>query len=239
MLRTSLRPGLLRAIAYNESHRRTEVALFEIGHVYPPAEGELPGEYEALTVVLAGREAPAAMAVWRELAAALGTGARIDQSKRSGRAARHSLGDAAGGQGPARRRRRGGARTCSRDFEVTERVAILELDLDQILDREPKPTQWKPTSRYPSSDLDLSFVVPDDIPAEKVEKAVRQGAGKLLVDLDLFDVYRGERAAEGTRSLAYRVRLQAADRNLTDADVADVRRGVEAAATKLGAQLRS
>ena len=59
------------------------------------------------------------------------------------------------------------------------------------------------------------------------------------MDLDLFDVYRGERAAVGTRSLAYRVRLQAADRNLTDADIADVRRGVEAATTKLGAQLRS
>ena len=93
-------------------------------------------------------------------------------------------------------------------FEVTERVAIVEVDLDQILDREPKPTQWKPTSRYPSSDLDLSFVVPEEIPAEKVEKAVRQGAGNLLVDIDLFDVYRGDGRA-GTRSLAYRVRLQA------------------------------
>ena len=82
-------------------------------------------------------------------------------------------------------------------------------------------------------------MVPDEIPAEKVEKAVRQGAGKLLVDLALFDIYRGERAADGTRSLAYRVRLQAVDRNLTDADVADVRRGVEAATAKLGAQLRS
>ncbi|HYN31696.1 MAG TPA: hypothetical protein VES40_03660, partial [Ilumatobacteraceae bacterium] len=59
------------------------------------------------------------------------------------------------------------------------------------------------------------------------------------VDVDLFDIYRGERAAEGTRSLAYRVRLQSSDRNLTDADIADVRRGVEAAATKLGAQLRA
>ncbi len=82
-------------------------------------------------------------------------------------------------------------------------------------------------------------MVPEDIPAERIEKAVRQGAGNLLVDVDLFDVYRGERAAAGTRSLAYRVRLQAPDRSLTDADIADVRRGVEAAATKLGAQLRS
>jgi phenylalanyl-tRNA synthetase beta chain len=238
VLRTSLRPGLLGAVAYNESHRRTGVSLFEIGHVYPPAEGELPGEYEALTVVLAGREAPAAMAVWRELAAALGTGARIDQSKipaglHATRSATLQAGkDPLGAVGEV-------APDVLDAFEVTERVAILELDLDQLLDREPKPAQWKPTSRYPSSDLDLSFVVPEEIPAEKVEKAVRQGAGNLLVDIDLFDVYRGERAAAGTRSLAYRIRLQAADRNLTDADVADVRRGVEAAATKLGAQLRS
>ncbi len=238
VLRTSLRPGLLRAIAYNESHRRTSVALFEIGHVYPPGEGELPGEYEALTVVLAGREAPAAMAVWRDLAAALGVGARIDQSKvpaglHATRSATLQAGrDPLGAVGEV-------APDVLAAFEVTERVAILELDLDQILVREPKPTQWKPTSRYPSSDLDLSFVVPDDIPAERVEKAVRQGAGNLLVDVELFDVYRGERAADGTRSLAYRVRLQAVDRNLTDADIADVRRGVETAATKLGAQLRS
>jgi phenylalanyl-tRNA synthetase beta chain len=238
VLRTSLRPGLLRAIAYNESHRRPGVALFEIGHVYPPADGELPGEYEALTVVLAGREAPAAMAVWRELADALGTGARIDQSKvpaglHATRSATLQAGkDPLGAVGEV-------APDVLDAFEVAERVAILELDLDQILDREPKPTQWKPTSRYPSSDLDLSFVVPEEIPAEKVDKAVRQGAGNLLVDIDLFDVYRGERAAAGTRSLAYRVRLQAPDRNLTDADIADVRRGVEAAATKLGAQLRS
>ena len=237
VLRTSLRPGLLEAIAYNESHRRPGVALFEIGHVYPPGEGELPGEYEALTVVLAGREAPAAVAVWRELAAALGAGARIDQSTVPGglhptRSATLQAGrEALGGLGEV-------APDVLEAFEVAERVAILELDLDQILDREPKPTQWKPTSRYPSSDLDLAFAVPEEIPAERVEKAIRQGAGGLLVDLDLFDVYRGERAAPGTRSLAYRLRLQAADRNLTDADVADVRRGVEAATTKLGAQLR-
>jgi phenylalanyl-tRNA synthetase beta chain len=238
VLRTSLRPGLLEAIAYNESHRRPGVALFEIGHVYPPAEGELPGEYEALTVVLAGREAPAAMAVWRELAAALGAGARIDQAKvpaglHATRSATLQAGkDPLGAVGEV-------APDVLAAFEVTERVAILELDLDQILDREPKPTQWKPTSRYPSSDLDLSFVVAEDIPAERVEKAVRQGAGKLLVDVELFDVYRGDRAAQGTRSIAYRLRLQAPDRNLTDADIADVRRGVETAATKLGAQLRS
>jgi phenylalanyl-tRNA synthetase beta chain len=238
VLRTSLRPGLLEAIAYNESHRQTGLSLFEIGHVYPPSESELPAEYEALTVVLAGREAPAAVAVWRELTTNLGFGARVDQSKvpsglHATRSATLQAGKAPlGAVGEV-------APEVLAAFDVTERVAILEVNLDELLDRKAKPAQWKQTSRQPSSDLDLAFAMSNDIPAEKLEKAVRQGAGKLLVDVSLFDVYRGTGVADGHRSLAYRLRLQAGDRTLTDADIADVRRGVEAAATKLGADLRS
>ena len=238
VLRTSLRPGLLEAVSYNESHRRPGVRLFEIGHVYPPGEGELPNEFEALTIVLAGSEAPEAVSVWREIASALGAGARLDQSRvplglhatRSAtlQAGRDPLG-AVGEVDPA----------VLDLFDVEERVAILELDLDQIIDREPKPAQWKLTSRQPSSDLDLAFVLSEDVPAEKLEKAIRQGAGKLLVEVAMFDIYRGDRVADGSRSLAYRIRLQANDRSLTDQDVADVRRGVETAAAKLGAELRS
>jgi phenylalanyl-tRNA synthetase beta chain len=80
--------------------------------------------------------------------------------------------------------------------------------------------------------------VPDSVAAEKVEKAIRQGAGGGLVDLSLFDVYRGKGMPEGSRSLAYRLRLQAADRTLTDADVAQVREKIVAGVGKLGAQLR-
>jgi phenylalanyl-tRNA synthetase beta chain len=118
-------------------------------------------------------------------------------------------------------------------------VAILELDLDHVLGREPKPAAWKPVSRYPSSDLDLAFVLPDDVPAERLEKAIRQSAGALLIDVELFDVFRAPSLGERRRSLAYRLRLQAPDRNLNDADIAGVRRAAVTAATKLGADLRS
>ena len=238
VLRTSLRPGLLRAIAFNESHRRSGVALFEIGHVYPPGPGELPAEHEALGIVLAGEEAPAAVAVWREIAAALGIGARIDQGRvppglHATRSATLVAGrDVIGAVGEV-------SPEVLEAFDIAERVAVLELDLDPVLGQEPKAPAWKPTSRHPSSDLDLAFALPDDVPAEKLDKAIRQGAGALLVDLGLFDVYRGPGVGEGRRSLAYRLRLQAADRNLTDADVADVRTKVTASTSKLGAELRS
>jgi phenylalanyl-tRNA synthetase beta chain len=237
VLRPSLRPGLLRAVAFNESHRRPGVALFEIGHVYPPGGGELPEEYEALGVVLAGQEVPAAIRVWREIAEAMGIGARIDQTRvppglHATRSATLVAGrDAIGAVGEV-------APDVLARLGIDERVAVLELDLRAVLDHEPRPARWKPTSRFPSSDLDLAFGLPEDVPAERLDKAIRQNAGSLLVDLDLFDVYRGPAVGEGRRSLAFRLRLQAPDRNLTDADVADVRRKVTAAAAKLGAELR-
>ena len=237
MLRTSLRPGLLKAIAFNESHRRPGVCLFEIGHVYPPSEDVLPAEYEALGIVLAGDDAPAAVAVWRELASAMGWGARLDQGHvpaglHPARSATLSLGkDVIGVVGEVHP-------DVAEAFEVAERVAILELNLSVLLAGEPKPAAWKPTSRFPSSDLDLAFVVPESVAAEKLDKAVRQAAGNLLVDLSLFDVYRGQGMPDGNRSLAYRLRLQSAERTLTDDDVALVRAKVEGATKKMGAVLR-
>ena len=237
VLRTSLRPGLLKAIAFNESHRTTHAALFEIGHVYPPSDDVLPAEYEALGVVLAGRDATAAVAAWREIASAMGWGARLDQTNvpsgmHPGRSATLSLGkDVVGIVGEVHP-------DVLDAYEVSERVALLELNLSILLGVEPKVAQWKPTSRYPSSDFDLAFVVPDSVIAEKVEKAIRQGSGGLLVDLTLFDVYRGTGVPEGSRSLAYRLRLQALDRTLADTDLTAVREKVVAAVTKLGGQLR-
>jgi phenylalanyl-tRNA synthetase beta chain len=240
VLRPSLRPGMLRAVAFDASHRRTGVTMFEIGRVYPPGarQGDLPAEYESLGVVLAGRDAPAAVQVWREIAAAMGIGARIDQATVPGglhptRSATLSLGrDVVGAVGEIHP-------DVLDAFDVGERVAWLELDLSRLLSIEPKIAQWKQVSRFPSTDLDVAIVVPSSVTAEKVDKAIRQAVGGLLVDLALFDVYRGPGIADDARSLAYRLRLQAPDRTLTDDDVAAVQRKVVAGAGKLGATLRS
>ncbi|MGZ4737804.1 MAG: phenylalanine--tRNA ligase subunit beta, partial [Ilumatobacteraceae bacterium] len=186
VLRITLRPGLLKSIAFNESHRRINASLFEIGLAYPPGEGELPSEYEELAVALAGRDAMAAVEVWREVASAMGFGARVDQSKpppglHPTRSATLSLGrDTIGAVGEVHP-------DVLDAYGVVERVAVLELNLSILLAIEEKVAVWKPTSRFPSSDLDLAFVTPDSVIAEKVEKAIKQAAGSLLVDLALFD----------------------------------------------------
>ena len=238
VLRPSLRPGLLRAVAFNESHRRPGVALFEIGHVYPPGPGELPDEREMLGVVLAGAEAPAAVAVWREIAAALGVGARIDQQR-----VPPGLHPTRSATLVAGQRRIGAVGEVAPDvleaFDIDERVAVLELDLSIVLASEPKPARWKATSRHPSSDLDMAFVLADDVPAEKLEKAIRQGAGSLLVGLELFDVYRGAGVADGVAQPGLPAAPAGARPHADRRRHGRRRRPVRTAAEKLGATLRA
>jgi phenylalanyl-tRNA synthetase beta chain len=237
-LRPSLRPGLLAAVAYNASHRRLDAALFEIGHVYPPGQLPLPDEREMLGVLLAGREAPTAVALWREVSAALGVGARLEQDRvpeglhptrsaslTNGRQVVGHLGEVHPDVLDA--------------YGIGRRVAVLELDLTVLLARVPQPVVAKPVSRYPSSDIDLAFVASDEVPGERLDKAIRQAAARLLVDLALFDVYRGAGVPEGFRSVAFRLRLQASDHTLTDVEVAEVRSRCIDAVAAVGGALRS
>jgi phenylalanyl-tRNA synthetase beta chain len=238
VLRTSLRPGMVRTVAYNESHRNTGVALFEIGHVYPPGGGELPDEREDLCVVLAGREAPAAVEVWNEVTAALGLDDRcgLEATETAGlhptRTAVVTLDGAAVGHvgeiDPG----------VLAAFDVEERVAVVDVSLTALLAAEPAVRTLRPVSRFPSSDIDLAFVLDDSVPAASLTGALRSAAGDLLVDLSLFDVYRGEALGADRRSLAYRLRLQAPDRTLTDAEVGEVRARCIASAERAGGTLR-
>jgi phenylalanyl-tRNA synthetase beta chain len=238
VLRTSLRPGLLRAIAFNESHRRDGAHLYEIGHVYPAGTSELPDETEMLCVVLAGSQAPAAVALWREVSAALGIGARLDhdnppsgmhRTRSASLVAGKSRIGAIGEIDPA----------VTEASNISERVAVLELDLSAVLETAPTPAKWAPVSRAPSSDLDLAFVLAEEVPAQRIDRAIRQGAGSMVVSVTLFDVFRGGSLETGTRSLAYRVRLQAPDRTLTEADISKRRAAIIAAVAKAGGVLRS
>ena len=240
LLRPSMRAGMLKAIAYNESHRSTGISLYEIGHVYPPGDRstDLPPEYEGLAIALAGQDAAAAMGLWRELVGTMGFGARVDQSLvpaglHPTRSATLSVGrDVVGAVGEIHP-------DVLTAFGVTESVAWLEVDLSRLLANDPKIAQWKAISRYPSTDFDLAFVVAETVAAERIDKAIRQSCGSMLVDVSLFDAYRGAGVAAGSRSLAYRVRLQAMDRTLNESEIAEIRTKIIATASKLGATLRT
>ena len=78
-------------------------------------------------------------------------------------------------------------------------------------------------SPFPAVFQDLSLVVDDDVAAQAVIDAVRDGAGELLEDVALFDVYTGPQIGEGRKSLTLALRFRAADRTLTEDEASAAR----------------
>ena len=247
VLRTSLLPGQLRAVAYNQRHFNGDVRLFEIGHVYLPApEGQLlPDEREFLAVALSGEEAPAAVAVLDLLAEALALPAmELRQPPPPGLSGLPGLHPGRSAEVVVAGRVRGTVGEVDPEVlmacGVAGRVAWLQLDLQEVLNGPRARRRYRPVSKYPPSEVDLAFVVPDGVAAAQVERALRATAGSLLARIELFDAYRGPSVADGSRSLAYRLRFQAPDRTLTDADVAEIRqRCIDETSRRTGATLRT
>ena len=240
VLRTSLLPGQVKAVAYNQRHFNPSLRFFEIGHVYLPSSGDqlLPDEREFLAVAMSDVEAPAAVAVLNTLAESLTLpnmqlrsadlpGLHPTRSAEivvAGKV-RGEVGEVDPGVLDA--------------YGVEGRVAWIQLDLGAVLTGPHGNRSYKPLSKFPPSDIDLAFVVGDDVAAASVEASLRKGGGPLLVGLDLFDVYRGEGMTDGSRSLAYGLRFQALDRTLTDAEVAEARQAcIDQVIKQNGATLR-
>ncbi len=118
-------------------------------------------------------------------------------------------------------------------------VAIMELDLDALLAGWGAPAPMAEISGQPPVYEDLAVIVDEATPAAQVAAVIRQAAGRLLVDLRLFDVYRGDQIPPGKKSLAYSLTFQAADRTLTDEDTRKVRAKIVGRLEReLGAALR-
>jgi len=239
VLRGGLLPGLLGAARHNAGHRRPWLRLFEIGDVFAlPSDGagepqelfseqlsELPEEWELVALLLgeADDDAAAAVNAWRVVADAL----RLENVELRS-AARLGL-------HPARTSEIVAAGTVVgvvgevdpqtlEAYELPhERVGWLELDVEKLAAAPRRSIVARPVSRFPSSDVDLAFVVGDAVPAADIEGALRRAAGDMCESVELFDVYRGAGVTEGSRSLAYRLRFCALDRTLTDSEVAELR----------------
>ena len=239
-LRASLLPGLLRALAFNAGHRHADVGLFEIGHVFlrPPRPQPLPEEHERLAVALGQRDAADAKQILDVLVDAMRLrSVTLEASEAPGlhrtrTAAVLADGHPVGFVGevdPA----------VVEAWGMTGRVGWIDVVLPALLASPRRPQEAQRVSRFPSSDIDLAFAVPDAVPAGAVEGTLRDAAGDLLVGLALFDVYRGTGLPDGQRSLAYRLRFQAQDRTLTDEDVQAIRqRAIDSVERQHAAKLR-
>jgi phenylalanyl-tRNA synthetase beta chain len=265
VLRATLVTGLVRAWARNFERGTGDVMLAEFGVVFehPDVSEEprlakggvggaltlaLPRENERLTVILGRPEddAKSAVALWTFVRARLGLAEVVVRSLREAPRGLHptraaslvdrATGAALGVVGEVDTELVGAITTAP----PLRRLGIVDLDLDALADPN-LATRRSPylqvPSRYPSAAIDLAFVTPRRVNAADLADTLRR-ASDLVESVSHFDVYEGPGLPEGTRSLAYSVRLSSEERTLSDAEISEARATLIAAAALLDAELR-
>lgn len=252
ILRPRILPGLLKAAASNAGHGLSDLALFELGHVFAaPVRGSLlPDERDHIAVLLTGLVARGpvepdrpvdeydAVDALREIAEALEladlrlSGDRAPGFDAARTAAVIVEGETIGHVGAI-------ASSVLDGFGVTGPAVAFEVDVDGLLGAARRDRAFEPLSRFPASSIDLAFVVPEAVWASEIETTIRAATGELLESVRCFDEFRADALGPDRRSLAFALRLRAPDRTMTDAEIATARRAaIDAVVAAHGAELR-
>ncbi|MFV2198127.1 phenylalanine--tRNA ligase subunit beta [Nocardiopsis sp. LOL_012] len=124
-------------------------------------------------------------------------------------------------------------------FALPERTAAVEVELDRI-ERARGAVTAPRVSTYPVATQDVALIVDEAVPVGAVSAALAEGAGELLESIRLFDVYTGEQAGPGRKSVAFTLRFRAHDRTLTAEETGAAREAaVASAAERTGAVQRA
>jgi len=245
-MRPSLIPGLAAAVRRNADRGASSIRLFEVGRRYL-AEAERP----TVGVLLAGDRQPrswqsgkarafdafdakaealalleAAGAPAANLQLAMGAG----ETWHPGRSATLGLGKtilAAFGELHPR---------VAKELDLPAGTVAAEIYLDAI--PAPRSSEHARPAFTPLAlqtvTRDFAFLVPAELAADALARAIRGSDKATIVDARLFDRYEGDLGL----SLAVEVTLQPGEKSFTDAEIAEVSRKIVAAAEKLGASLR-
>jgi phenylalanyl-tRNA synthetase beta chain len=255
VMRPSLLPNLLVALARNQAKKRGDGALFELGARFT---GGQPGEQvEALTGLRWGSTSGRHWTAERRpvdafdvkadaLAVLAAAGVRLEPLQVTAEAPDwyHPGRSGTLGLGPNRIAMFGELhpRLLER-FDIEGRVVAFELDLDRLPRIKSRPGRTRPPLEawpYPPVDRDFAFILDSAVSADQLVKAVKGAEKKLIREVELFDVYEGKGMEPGKKSLAVAVRLQSAEKTLVEAEIEPVARKIVAAVEKqLGGSLRA
>lgn len=254
VMRPSLLPNLLLAIARNQARKRDDGALFELGTRFI---GGQPGEQ---VIALAGlrfgttsgrhwlaerREVDVFDVKAEALAVLTAAGVRMEalQVKAEAPGWYHPGRSGTLGLGPVKLATFGELHPRLLEaFDIEGRVVAFELDLDSLPKPKLKPGRTRPPLEswpYPAVDRDFAFILDGGVSADQLVRTVKGAEKKLIREVDLFDVYEGQGVEAGKRSLAIAVRLQSSEKTLSEADIEPVAQKIVAAVEKqLGGSLR-
>ena len=118
--------------------------------------------------------------------------------------------------------------------EVTkDDVYVMEINLDELLSKRVGKMKYKEISKFPNVKKDVAFVMKKDMPSIEVEKVIKKAGGRLLTNIEVFDVYTGENIEKDEKSIAYSLTFNDSKKTLTEEEITKIFENIIANVEKL------
>ncbi len=242
VMRTTVLPSMLDVLSRNYNNRNETAKLFEISNEYiPNGEDKLPDENQMITMGMYGEGCDffTIKGVTEELLYACGVNdydvaaVMDDPTFHPGRTAEITVdGKRIALLGEVHPK-------VLENYEIGVKAYLAQVDFSLLLACGNTDRKYHQLPRFPASTRDLAFVCDADLPVLRLEKMIAQAVGKILENIALFDVYVGSQIPAGMKSVAFSIRMRAADRTLTDEEAdAAMKRAIKALSA-IGIELRS
>lgn len=108
------------------------------------------------------------------------------------------------------------------NYDLPKEVYIAEIDVDVLFKIGQGKVEFKQLPKFPSVSRDLAIVVKDQVLAKDLIEKIKELGGELLVELQIFDVYKGGQIPSDSKSIAFSLTFQAMDRTLTDKEINEI-----------------
>ncbi len=121
-----------------------------------------------------------------------------------------------------------------------DNIYVVELSLTKLYEKTIKPLKYKEVSKYPEIKKDMAFIVKKDITAETIMNQIKKSGGRLLTDIDIFDVYTGENVGCDEKSVAFSLTFSDTSKTLNDEEVTQIfDKIINDVESNVGAKLRN
>ena len=119
-----------------------------------------------------------------------------------------------------------------------DEIYVIELSMTKLYNKKVKPIKYKEANKYPEIKKDLAFIMNKDIKSEEVEKIIKKAGGRLLENIEVFDVYTKD-IVENEKSIAYSLTFSDNTRTLSEEEVMEKFNNIINEVEKQGIKLRN
>lgn len=116
---------------------------------------------------------------------------------------------------------------------------MFEISLDKVLEKSLNIIRYKEIPKYPSINRDIAFIFDKDIEAQSVIETIKEAGGKLLTNIQVFDVYTDDKIGIDKKSIAFNLTFRDNNKTLTEEEVTPIiEKIISRAETKYNASIR-